>query len=368
MIPEIKEWRVVIFLLVLSCKLEWIVDGQPQPQVPCFFIFGDSLSDSGNNNDLETAARANYKPYGIDYPDGPTGRFTNGKTIMDVVAEHLGFDHHIPPFRTASGDIILKGVNYASGSAGIFEETGTHLGANVHLTQQIKNHETTITKMVEILGNEEAASNQLKQCLFSVGMGNNDFINNYFLPHIYPTSQHYDLQEYAKALSAEYNTQLKALYGLGARKFMLSGLGKIGCTPYGIITFGAGKVCAEEMNEGSRLFNLEVVDLVDKLNKELPDAKFIFLNNTSIGNGDPFKIGFTNFAAGCCKVREDGQCNPNEEPCINRKEFVFWDHFHPTEVTNILTASRTYTAFDPTDCYPTDVRQLALLQLSSAKV
>ncbi|KDP21167.1 hypothetical protein JCGZ_21638 [Jatropha curcas] len=286
MIPEIKEWRVVIFLLVLSCKLEWIVDGQPQPQVPCFFIFGDSLSDSGNNNDLETAARANYKPYGIDYPDGPTGRFTNGKTIMDVVAEHLGFDHHIPPFRTASGDIILKGVNYASGSAGIFEETGTHL----------------------------------------------------------------------------------ALYGLGARKFMLSGLGKIGCTPYGIITFGAGKVCAEEMNEGSRLFNLEVVDLVDKLNKELPDAKFIFLNNTSIGNGDPFKIGFTNFAAGCCKVREDGQCNPNEEPCINRKEFVFWDHFHPTEVTNILTASRTYTAFDPTDCYPTDVRQLALLQLSSAKV
>jgi len=62
--------------------------------VPCLFVFGDSLSDSGNNNDLVTAARVNYKPYGIDFPAGPTGRFTNGLTSIDIIGNiHNIFSH-----------------------------------------------------------------------------------------------------------------------------------------------------------------------------------------------------------------------------------------------------------------------------------
>lgn len=41
--------------------------------------------DSGNNNNLETIAKVNYPPYGIDFPGGPTGRFTNGRTIADIM-------------------------------------------------------------------------------------------------------------------------------------------------------------------------------------------------------------------------------------------------------------------------------------------
>ena len=41
-----------------------------------------------------------------------------------ITAEFLGFDHYIPPFATARGREILKGVNYASGAAGIRIETG----------------------------------------------------------------------------------------------------------------------------------------------------------------------------------------------------------------------------------------------------
>lgn len=57
------------------------------PQVPCYFIFGDSLVDDGNNNQLSSLAKANYFPYGIDFPGGPTGRFSNGKTTVDVIGE-----------------------------------------------------------------------------------------------------------------------------------------------------------------------------------------------------------------------------------------------------------------------------------------
>ncbi|KAK2982898.1 hypothetical protein RJ640_003554 [Escallonia rubra] len=69
-----------------------MVRSQPPqgPQVPCFFIFGDSLVDNGNNNAIITLARANYRPYGIDFPQGTTCRFTNGRTFVDVLVEKLG--------------------------------------------------------------------------------------------------------------------------------------------------------------------------------------------------------------------------------------------------------------------------------------
>lgn len=60
-----------------------------KPQVPCYFIFGDSLVDSGNNNELVTAAKANYLPYGVDFPKGVTGRFTNGRTMADMIGLSL---------------------------------------------------------------------------------------------------------------------------------------------------------------------------------------------------------------------------------------------------------------------------------------
>ena len=45
-----------------------------------------------------------------------------------VTAELLGFENYIPAFATApKGFEILRGVNYASGSAGIRNESGQHL-------------------------------------------------------------------------------------------------------------------------------------------------------------------------------------------------------------------------------------------------
>ena len=75
-------WGLVTVLLLVS-YLQNCVHGEPE--VPCYFIFGDSLSDSGNNNKLVTLGRANFPPNGIDFPNGPTGRFCNGRTIVDVL-------------------------------------------------------------------------------------------------------------------------------------------------------------------------------------------------------------------------------------------------------------------------------------------
>ncbi|KAL6988969.1 hypothetical protein U1Q18_014719, partial [Sarracenia purpurea var. burkii] len=59
----------------------------PQAEARAFFVFGDSLVDSGNNNFLVTTARADAPPYGIDYPTRrPTGRFSNGLNIPDLIS------------------------------------------------------------------------------------------------------------------------------------------------------------------------------------------------------------------------------------------------------------------------------------------
>lgn len=72
---------VVVVILSWGCRVE------AEPQVPCYFIFGDSLVDNGNNNEIASLARANYLPYGIDFPGGPTGRFSNGKTTVDEIGK-----------------------------------------------------------------------------------------------------------------------------------------------------------------------------------------------------------------------------------------------------------------------------------------
>ena len=75
---------IVVLFLVRStgnCRSETLV--------PCYFIFGDSLYDVGNNNNLNTKAKANYLPYGIDFPGGkPIGRFSNGRNFVDKICKY----------------------------------------------------------------------------------------------------------------------------------------------------------------------------------------------------------------------------------------------------------------------------------------
>lgn len=77
----------VLSLLCLTANKAYSQQGSSQ--VPALFIFGDSLVDNGNNNGILSLATANYMPYGIDFPQGTTGRFTNGRTFVDILGPVL---------------------------------------------------------------------------------------------------------------------------------------------------------------------------------------------------------------------------------------------------------------------------------------
>lgn len=57
--------------------------------VNAVYVFGDSLVDVGNNDYLPAPAPRANRPYGMDLPGRPTGRFTNGYNLADVICKCL---------------------------------------------------------------------------------------------------------------------------------------------------------------------------------------------------------------------------------------------------------------------------------------
>lgn len=62
--------------------------------------------------------------------------------------------------------------------------------------------------MVNILGDENTAADYLSKCIYSIGLGSNDYLNNYFMPNVYSTSRRYTPDQYADVLIQQYREQL----------------------------------------------------------------------------------------------------------------------------------------------------------------
>lgn len=150
-------------------------------------------------------------------------------------------------------------------------------GQDISMGLQLEHHRDIVSQIAKKLGSEKVKQH-LNKCLYYVNIGSNDYLNNYFLPQHYPSNGKYNADQYAVALVNEHSTYLKALYELGARKFSLIGLSLIGCIPH----VKNGLLCVEEYNKAALLFNNKLKSVVDRFNKELPDAKFILINTAII--------------------------------------------------------------------------------------
>ncbi|KAL9234237.1 hypothetical protein vseg_009128 [Gypsophila vaccaria] len=338
-------------------------EGQTSSRVSGLFIFGDSICDAGNNNYLNSIAKSNYWPYGVDFGQGPTGRFSNGKTVIDMIGERLGIPY-IPPFAdpSAVGARIVSGVNYASAGAGILDDTGRHWGDRFSLSQQVVNFERTLDQLRNLIGAQNM-TRYLQRSIAFMSFGSNDYINNYLLPSMYDSSLNYKPPEFANLLLDHYARQLLALYNIGLRKFFLVGIAPIGCIPN---QRGGGRAppgrCLDTVNQMLGPFNEGLRALVGQLNANHPSAIFVYFNAYgALGDilNNPSSYGFTVLDRACCGL---GQvtCLPAAMPCPNRNQYVFWDAYHTTEATNAILAQR---AFDgpQMDCFPINFHQLALI-------
>ncbi|KAL0909940.1 hypothetical protein M5K25_020852 [Dendrobium thyrsiflorum] len=360
---------MLFFLLFLQALAPYstaqeAAGGERRALVPAMFVFGDSLIDNGNNNNLPSLAKANYLPYGIDFAGGPTGRFANGYTIADEIGELLGLPL-IPPFSQVSGNInnAINGVNYASAAAGILDISGRNFVSLIPFNQQIRNFASTMEQFSNILG-AQTASDSIARSVFFIGFGSNDYLNNYLMPN-YNTRFQYDGDQFSDLLIQHYSNQLETLYNLGARRFIIANVGVLGCIPY-VLSQNLTSHCSSEVNNLVINFNSKLRPMLHNLNTNLQGSQFVYMDIYSMFKDileNPRKYGFSLANRGCCGIgRNSGQisCLPFQTPCPNRDQYVFWDAFHPTSAVNIKLARQSFSGSSDI-ISPMNIQQLATL-------
>ncbi|PIA43945.1 hypothetical protein AQUCO_01800180v1 [Aquilegia coerulea] len=339
------------------------------------FVFGDSLIDPGNNNNYKTIAKANIFPNGIDFPYGVTGRFCNGATLADHLGYLLGIEL-IPGCNDprTTGSNLLRGVNFASSSAGILNYTGAKIGQNLPMSRQVELFgEKILPELKSLMENsngEESATNTFehfiaKSLIFS-SLGNNDLLNNYLGRFANPFNKPIPPQFWDSVLVA-YSNQLKKLYSYGARKFLVTGLSPLGCIPYVIASFSQDpNQCYEHHNGIAVQYSLKIKSMVQQLNQDLPGGYVLYWDvyphaRQIIDN--PSQYGFKYSHCACCGAGPSNAlflCVPGSILCLDRSEYVFWDLFHPSDATNKITARQAYDGIIQST-YPMNVKQLVQL-------
>lgn len=316
------------------------------------FIFGDSLSDVGNNKYLSRSlAQANLPYYGIDFGNGlPNGRFTNGRTVADIIGDNTGLPRP-PAFMDPSltEDVILEnGINYASGGGGILNETGGYFIQRLSLWKQIELFQGTTELMKNKLG-KQAADKFFQEARYVVALGSNDFINNYLMP-VYSDSWKYNDQTFVEYLMETLQKQLLVLHSLGARQLMVFGLGPMGCIPLQRVLSTTGQ-CQEKANKLALSFNKASSNLLVSLESKLPNASFKFGDAYDVVDDvirNPYKYGFNNSDSPCCSlgnIRPALTCIPASTLCEDRSKYVFWDEYHPSDSANELIAKELIKKF-----------------------
>lgn len=80
------------------------------------------------------------------------------------------------------------------------------------MARQLVQHYNVISRIGLVLGNKNSASDHLSKCLYSVSIGSNDYINNYYMPDLFVTGKIYSPDQFADMLAKEMETNLKVVF------------------------------------------------------------------------------------------------------------------------------------------------------------
>ncbi|KAL5213837.1 hypothetical protein ABZP36_002989 [Zizania latifolia] len=354
-------------LLVAAVAATVLVAAKPAASAPrAFFVFGDSLVDNGNNNYLMTTARADAPPYGIDFPTHmPTGRFSNGLNIPDIISEHLGSQPALPYLSpNLRGENLLIGANFASAGVGILGDTGIQFVSPMHIRDQFF-YEQSLSILIGAIGSERVETNDtvlyMQVNIIRIGQQLQNFQDyQQKLADFIGDDEARQLVEHSlscmraaalffSSLSACLESEdasvcLQRLHGLGSRRVIVTGTGMIGCVPAELALHSLDGECATDLTRAANLFNPQLERMLVELNGELGGGREVFIAaNTNKISFDfmfnPQDYGFVTAKVACCgqgPYNGIGLCTPASNVCANRDVYAYWDAFHPTERANRL--------------------------------
>ncbi|KAF4376760.1 hypothetical protein F8388_025631 [Cannabis sativa] len=314
--------------------------------VPAVFIFGDSIVDVGNNNNLPTLVKANFPPYGRDFANHrSTGRFSNGKLAIDYLVDTLQLGSYPQAYLSTHGvsNELLIGANFASAASGYDDST-----ANLYL-EYYGEYQSRVVGMI----GQANASSIFSNALYIISAGTSDLIQNYYispiLQAIYP-----NIHQYFNTLLRNYEQFIENLHSMGARRIGVASLAPLGCLPGAITIFGFGNnnQCVDRLNYDAMYFNTRLNSTSQILRNRLSNLNLLVLDiyqplyNLIVNN--PIQNGFYETRKGCCglgTVETAFLCNSLAiGTCSNASDHIFWDAFHPSDAANNLLSSYMTTA------------------------
>ncbi|KAM7264246.1 hypothetical protein ACFE04_001929 [Oxalis oulophora] len=302
--------------------------------VTSVLVFGDSSVDPGNNNHLPTDMKSNFSPYGKDFFDGkPTGRFSNGRLTTDFIAEALGYTQAIPAFldRNLTDKDLIHGVSFASGASG-YDDLTANFSNVLPVSKQLEylmHYKIRLSKLV----GAHKTTDIIKNAIFVLSMGTNDFLQNYYLEPARP--KQYTLEQYQNYLLSCMSKDVKLMHKMGATKLIVVGVPPMGCMPL-VMTLAGETKCVEKFNNISSTLNNKLEKQLAKLKHTLGMSTTAFVDCFAIINNainNPHKYGLTETTKGCCGTGtiEYGTTCKGLTTCEDASKYAFWDAVHPTQ-------------------------------------
>lgn len=181
--------------------------------------------------------------------------------------------------------------------------------ARINMDAQIDNFANTRQDIITMIG-LHSAIDLLRTSIFSITIGSNDFINNYFTPVLSDSGHRLIPPElFVGSMISRYRLQLtvttlflftsltstlfhcliwkqfwkkhlnnlQRLYNLGARRIVVVNVGPIGCIPYQRDSNPSlGNNCANSPNLMAQLFNSQLRGLLTELGSRFQDGNFLY--------------------------------------------------------------------------------------------
>ncbi|CAA0823650.1 GDSL esterase/lipase [Striga hermonthica] len=319
--------------------------------------FGDSLADTGNLIRIRPAddpPHCSRSPYGRTYFNRPTGRCSDGRLVVDFIAQSLGLPLLQPYVGGENGGRNFSGgVNFAVAGAsaldsGFYEEMGIHnTETNVSLGTQLdwfKHFFVTIPD-----GNKF-----LERSLVILGeIGGNDYNNPIMQGANFET-----IQSLVPHVIDYIGYTIQELIKVGARTILIPGNFPIGCLPVYLTQFKGSSAssdydpktgCLVWLNELSKHHNSLLKQELSRIQGLHPHVTLIYGNNyeaTMRFYLSPTEFGFTKgiFRA-CCggggpyNYNKSALCGfPPSTCCEEPGSSASWDGLHFTEAAYRLIA------------------------------
>ncbi|KAJ8616262.1 hypothetical protein MRB53_035634 [Persea americana] len=346
-----KKWVMWGVLLVGSI----VGMSEAKCQLKAIFNFGDSNSDTGG---FYAAFPAQASPFGMTYFHRPSGRASDGRLVIDFLAQAFGMPF-LSPYLQSINPNFKHGANFATLASTVLLPTTSLFVSGISPFSLAIQLNQMIYFQAEVVQLRQKGylppPDVFGKSLYTLDIGQNDFTSKVAEIGIE------GVKEYFPQLASQIVETVKALYGEGGRMFMVLNLAPIGCYPAFLVQLPHNNSdldkygCMVSYNNAVSDYNAMLKEKLKEARAFLSDASVVYVDTHSVKLElfrRPTRHGLLYGTKACCGFGEgpynfdpqlycgnskviDGK-NLTARACPDPLKYVSWDGIHTTEAANKL--------------------------------